>query len=439
MTGGEHGLLALRERKLVVDAVWLASLLLLLLAIALPWYHGLLELDLAPVTWVLLGYGAAHLVVTLAADRLRDRRWLLRCAFLLQIAAVLMLGVIWCLLGGVQTPMLLLAFVLPVVASGMLALRWWPYVLAAFAIVVAWSAAVLTSPGLRWYLARLAPSLEWLTSMPAVTVHGAFPSLELEPAFVLVMLELFAVLALAAAVTTDSLAGMQHRLAARLDSSGAAVREARSLAQQMVRASTRPAALVDQSTHRVVEASESLMRQFLLDPSELPDRTLSEMLGMPYPEALHAAIARGGEVPHAVCRIGGETRLVGISAYPVEHAGVRYSHVSLTDVSHVHHLEGGLDIVELPCVMLDANRRILHLNRAARTVFGDVPRGHPASPALEPSGAPARWWDPGPRRSHRREIRIGETAYRADLAVGDLPAQTGGLVVITLQPSGPKS
>jgi PAS domain-containing protein len=249
---------------------------------------------------------------------------------------------------------------------------------------------------------------------------------------VVVLLELFAVLLVAIAMTTESLTTLVLRLTARLDASGEALREAEGLAQRILRASLHPTALVDRNTYRIVEASDSLLRQFLLEPGDLTDRTLIELLDMPFPEPLHTALAQGGEVPFAICRVNGETRIIRISVYLIEHAGTEYAHVSLHDVSHVYYLQGALELVDAPYLVLGTDRRILYFNRAAESLFGKLYPGIPASGNLEPDGAPTLWWDPAPRRSHRRQLSIKNTMYRADLVMGNLPGHAGPLTVVTL-------
>src|SRR5918912_2967191 len=128
---------------------------------------------------MLFGYALRDFRTTLAADRLRSAREVLRLSVALQVGGVLVLGVVWYLLGGVQAPMFLLAFVVPVVGAGLLGIRWLPYALAALAVIVGSSVATLTSPSLRWYLAQLGvPLARWLASLPLGTVRGLFPALE---------------------------------------------------------------------------------------------------------------------------------------------------------------------------------------------------------------------------------------------------------------------
>jgi hypothetical protein len=182
----------------------------------------------------------------------------------------------------------------------------------------------------------------------------------------------------------------------------------------------------------VVEASESFVRQFLLEPVDLADRPLADVLRLPFPEPLHQALAHGGEVSFAPCRVGDETRVVRISVYLIDHAGVGYAHVSLHDLSDLYYLQGALDVIDAPYLLLGTDRRILYFNRAADALFGQLYPGVPASGALEPNGVPAGWWDPSPRRSHRRQLSIKDTMYRADLVVGDLPGHSGPLTVVAL-------
>ncbi len=432
--GRNASLIGLRERIRLLHATWLAALLLLLGGISVPWYTRMVQLDLGRVTWMLFGYALLYCGATLAADRLRNPRDVLRLAVALQVSGVLVLGLVWYLLGGPQAPMFLLAFMVPVVGAGLLAVRWLPYALAALAVVVAGLVAALTSPSLRWYLVQLdIPLAGWLASMPLGAVRGVFPALEVEPAFALVLMELFAVLVLVAAVVTGSLASLLLRLTTSLQQSGEALRDAEGLAQRVLQASLHPTALVDRSSLRVVQASDSFLSQLLLEPGDLADRTLVELFDMPFPEPLHAALARGGEVPFAICRVDGETRIVRISVSLIEHAGGDYAHVSVDNVSDLYYIRGALEAVDAAYLLLDADRRILYFNRAAQSLFGQLYAGMPASGTLEPEGTPAHWWDLTPRRSHRRQVSIRTQPYRADLVAADLPGHAGPLTMVTLQ------
>ena len=56
----DDGLRALKERKRLVDDVWLLACFAVLAAVGVPWYLRLLDIELAPVAWSLFAYGLIY-------------------------------------------------------------------------------------------------------------------------------------------------------------------------------------------------------------------------------------------------------------------------------------------------------------------------------------------------------------------------------------------
>ncbi|MGH8699768.1 MAG: hypothetical protein ACREVR_01145, partial [Burkholderiales bacterium] len=155
MSGSEPfaaGLVALRERKRVFDDVWLVTLFVVLLAIAVPWFLRLLDVPLGPVAWSLFGFGALYLVLSLWGDRLESPAVMLAIIGLVQATGVLFLGLVWHLAGGAQNPVFLLAFAVPVVAGGMLLPHWQAHATAVLSVLTVLTVVLMNAPELRWYL-----------------------------------------------------------------------------------------------------------------------------------------------------------------------------------------------------------------------------------------------------------------------------------------------
>src|SRR5262245_63141232 len=103
-------IVALRERKRILDAVWLLSLAALFLSLFLPWFFRVIELNLAAVGWTLVVYGGVYSILAIVTDRQRMARAMVAGVVLMQITTVVLLAVIWPLAGGTRNPMFLLAF-----------------------------------------------------------------------------------------------------------------------------------------------------------------------------------------------------------------------------------------------------------------------------------------------------------------------------------------
>ena len=142
-------LLALKERKRLLDDVWLLTLLVIFVAVGLPWYLRLLEIDFAPVAWSLFTYGLLYLAISFAADALRTGRSLLIVIGALQAAGVLFIGFVWHLTGSLQNPMFLLLFVIPVIAGSFILVSWQSYAAALLSVATVATVALLDAPELR--------------------------------------------------------------------------------------------------------------------------------------------------------------------------------------------------------------------------------------------------------------------------------------------------
>ncbi|MGH8309995.1 MAG: hypothetical protein ACRETX_09400, partial [Steroidobacteraceae bacterium] len=138
-----------RERKRLLDDTWLLTLFVIFLATALPWFLRIADLDFAPVAWSLFGYGAVYLALGFATDRMQIHGSLPIVLGTLQAAGVVFLGFIWHQAGGLQNPMFLLAFVLPVVGGSLIS-RWQPYLSALLGAAVVAIVAFIEAPELRW-------------------------------------------------------------------------------------------------------------------------------------------------------------------------------------------------------------------------------------------------------------------------------------------------
>ncbi len=432
------GLLALRERKRALDTTWLLTFVVLFFTIAVPWFLRVFDIDFGAVAWTIVAYASFHLGISALADRTNDCRTLQIVETGLQATGMFFLGCLWLLVGGVQTPLFLVVLVIPVVTSGLMMVSWQPYVLAVIGAAVAVVGSALSSPALRWYLVQLdVPLSGLLHGLPdRVPLLGTpYPGMDTQPAQVLTGLVVLTVCLLATATATDSLTRLLIHLHDRLRSSRHALAETESLAQTVLQASPTPAALVHRSSFQIVQASKSFLQHLLVHSDQLSRRSLFELIDFSFPDVIERAMS-GGEIPFAVYRVDGETRVSRITVHPVTHEGTEYAFVTLHDVSDLYYLKSALDQVDDPYLLIGADRRLLYFNQATERVFDGVYRGAEAHAVLDRPDVPRRWWDPGSRGRLERQVDVAGTAYRVNLVAARIPGENGRFTVLSLRQVG---
>src|SRR5207245_4819224 len=134
----------------LLDDTWLLTIFAILLAIALPWFVSGLHIDFAATAAGLLGLAAVHVVLA-AISGVRPSS---QSRGTLGLSSLHALGVaamvfIWHHAGGLQNPLFLAVFALPVIGSSFLS-RCQPYLMATLASLLLLLAASREAPGLLW-------------------------------------------------------------------------------------------------------------------------------------------------------------------------------------------------------------------------------------------------------------------------------------------------
>src|SRR5205823_14079322 len=102
-----------------------------------------------------------------------------------------------------------------------------------------------------------------------------------------------------------------------------AKRRAESLFQAVLRASPHASAIIDRTTMRVVEGSNSFVREFVENGALPSSGTLTELIRFSQPERLGQLLARGsGAAWLTVYYAGGLGHVATIRGQPAEHEGV---------------------------------------------------------------------------------------------------------------------
>lgn len=431
------GLVALRERKRLFDDVWLVTLFVILLAIAVPWFLRLLDVPLGPVVWSLFGFGALYLGFARWGDSLENPPVMLGVIGLVQATGVLFLGLVWHLAGGAQNPVFLLAFAVPVVAGAMVLPHWQSYATAVLSVLTVFTVVLMNAPELRWYLYQAGLPAEWLLSrLPDLSsgVPQPFPGLITLPGYLIVLLISFTVLLFSLAVMTDSFKTLVLRVYGQLASADDALAASESLSTEILRSSPTPTALLYADTFGVAQASQSFMGRFLLTPDDLLDKNLFGLIEFSYPEIIQELIAgSGGEVPVAVYRVGGEKRVARVLVHPIRQGQIPYACIRLDEITDFYYLKAAFDAVEEAVILIGAERRILYCNRAARDLLPQVEIGFDAAQALRQPNLPESWWDLGLQSRFERQIELHDRAYRAYGTALRTPGEPDSLNVLRLR------
>lgn len=405
-----------RERKRLLEAAMVWMLVLVFGAIAVPWFLRVLSIDLAPAARAAFAYTLVHVLVSTITDRMRRPRSLLAAAVLLQAFGIVFLGLLWHLVGGVQTPMLLLAFFPPVIASGILLGRWQAYLAALLSITVVTSVALAESPDLRWYFSQLGISLDRIPrALPFLPLAGRpqpFPSLAGQPAHSFVVLEGFAALLLACAWLSHSLSGGVLRISGRVGPPAEGGSQPEGIFQAALAASPAPAVLVAAEGGQVLLASDSFLRSMVLHGENLVGRDLFELIRFSEPGRVRNMIAGDGrEMPFCAYRVGDEARVASLQVDPFQCRGESYACLRFVDRTGLYYLQTALQAVNEPLVVIGTDDRLCYANRAAERLFGELHFGLEAAAVFERAELPERWWDARRSGPQERPVVIGGTSY----------------------------
>lgn len=211
-----------------------------------------------------------------------------------------------------------------------------------------------------------------------------------------------------------------------------AKRRAESLFHAVLRASPHPSAVVDCATGFVVDASNSLLREFL-DGAALPaDTKLTDIIQVSLPERVDQLIARGsGTLLHIVYYAAGVGRVANVRANQVEHEGSAYAYVVIEDVTEPHYLKAAFDAIPDAVLVIGADQRLLYANRAAEQMAGDLYFGMDVEPILARPEMGPQWWLRGTRFEEQR-IVIGGQPHAAASMVFRFAGEPDASTILTL-------
>lgn len=431
----------LRERKRIADDTTLWMLLVVSVAVVVPWFVRLLPIDLSVIARATFGFTLLYVALATLTDGLRGPRSLGLATWFLQASGVVFLGLLWHLVGGLQVPMLLLVFVLPVMASGLVLGRWQPYGAALLSVVVVGVIALSESRELRWYLPQIGFRVDRIVGSLALRLDRSapFPSLASPPDQLLVLLEIFVVLQLACALLSNRLARTLHQVSRRLVVFTEAQRGVSGLFQAALKAAATPIVLVSSENGRIVLASEGFLKRMLRHGENLSGVDLFDVMRFAQPGRIRELLQAGGELSFCRYRIGSESCVatLRVDAFPYEDA--RYACVRLDDATEALYVSTALKTTEEPLLVIGSDDRLRYANRAAEDLFGELCFGMEASSALAGSELAKRWWSIDDTPNGGRRLQIRDATYLVTAADAKTSDAGEALTVVTLRPRRPKS
>ena len=421
----------------LLDDIWLAIIVAILIATAVPWLASGFDVDVGMATWGLLALGGIHIAFVLLGSPLRapgarsDRT-----LTFLSLVGVVVIGFIWQHAGALRNPMYLMVFALPVVSSIFLS-RWHPYLLAAASAVVTAVVALNQAPELRWYAAGLLGSDSWLTWLSAHEGTGSQPSFMgfSTPSSYLVLLEVFTVLLFACAFAAEYLGSLFERLNAHSLLALEESERAQALWTGLIERLPLPALLIDPETQRIVAASELANVYLCTDPVPLEGRKVFDAVKFSFPDIVQELIGgNDGDVSRTAVHVVEEIRMVQVRVVHIAHKGQRLALLTLEDVTELFCARSALDTSEYAAVVIDWKGRILAFNKPAVALFGKLEAGMDADRLLPRSELDLAWWEPGLAGRRKMHLDIGPRVFQVTSSAIALPGEEERFYSVSLLP-----
>jgi PAS domain-containing protein len=422
----------------LLDDLWLLTIFAILFAAGVPWLVSSFAMQIGAALLGLLALTAIHVAFTmLAAPTPGVHPGRRRTLSLLHAIGVIVVGLVWHYVGGLQNPAFLVVFVLPVIGAIFLS-RWQPYLIAALAILVAGSVAATEAPELRWYVSGLDPAGAWLSGLfgrPAAEAATPFPGFYAPTGYFLVLLEVFAILMVACAFAAEYLGTVYDRLHAHVVAARGDAERAQELWASLIEELPIPAVLVDASSLQVVAESAALATVSCTEGAPAIGRKLSETIRFSYPDIVEELVTgTGGAAQQLVLRTAGELRVAGVRVQHLAYRGRRLALILIEEATQSFAARAALDAAEQAILIIDAEDRVLAFNKPALALFSGTRIGAEASTLLSQTQAPPRWWEPGLTGRRKMHLRILPRIFQVTSTAIELPGEEERIIVVAFLP-----
>jgi PAS domain-containing protein len=422
-----------------LDDTWLLTIFTILPAIALPRFVSGVDIDFVATAVGLLTLGAIHLGFTALSSRAtRNPIRLTRTLSVLHALGVITVAFIWQHAGGVQNPLFLMVFALPVIGAAFLS-RWQPYFMATLAAVMVALMASSQAPELRWYApAGLSAAADWLGGV-LVKATGAgslpFAGFYAPSAYFVVLLEAFATMLFACAVAAEYLGSIFERLQGQVSSARAEAVRSEALWSALLEQLPLPAVLLDANTHEVICASAPAMAKFFGGEESIVGRDFFQAIHFSYPEAVQRLIDGAGGVERlSMVRLGDQLLATEVRVQHLAQRGRRFALVMVNDTTEAFCVGAALDVAEHAALVADSQGRVLAFNRPARALFSGTAVGAEVSRLLPQFDSGTRWWDPGLSGRRKMHVTVMRRVYQLTTSSVPLPGEDAKLYVIAFLP-----
>jgi PAS domain-containing protein len=421
----------------LLDDIWLMTIVAILVATGVPWFASGFEVNVGMASWGLLALGGIHVAFTMLASPSRMHgRWRDRALTLLDIAGVILIAFIWQHVGALQNPMFLSVFALPVMGAIFLS-RWHPYMIAIVSVIAVVVVSLSQAPELRWYASGLIGNnaLTWVFGNQSSVSQPSFSGFYAPSNYLIVLLEVFAILLLACAVAAEYIGTIFERLNANIIMARTEAERGQEMWAGLIERLPLPALLIDPDTLRVVASSEQASQYLRAGDMPLEGRPLFDALKFSYPDIVQELIVGSdGGAPATVIRVGDHLRVTQIRVLHVAHKGRRLALLTIEDATELFCLKAVLDTSEYAALVIDARGQILAFNKPAGGLFGGTEVGGDAAKLLEQPDAAQRWWEPGLTGRRKMHIEIGPRIYQVTSSAISLAGEEERIFTVAFLP-----
>ncbi|HEY2675698.1 MAG TPA: PAS domain-containing protein [Steroidobacteraceae bacterium] len=418
------------------DDMWLLTIFAMLLAIGIPWLSGGLDVQIGIASWGLLALGGIHVLFNiLASPLLYLGRWRDNVLTLLDAIGVVLIGFVWAHVGGLQNPLFLAVFALPVTGSIFLS-RWHPFLLASLSVLVVDIVALSQAPELRAYLRGWlggASGLVDVFSRFSVAPRVSFPGFYAPTGYLVVMLEVFAVVLFACAVTAEYVGTIFERLLANRSLARTEREKAHESWVQLIGRLPLPALLIDPSSLRIVGCSDAARRYLRCGEESLDSRDLFDVVRFSFTDLVQGLISEASGIPSlTTMHLSDEVRLTQATVMRVVHRNRHLALLTIEDVTETFFLKAAWDTSDYAVLVIDALGRVRTFNKPAARLFNGIEVGVYTDRFLSHRVAGLPWWDPGLARRRKMHLEIGSRIYEVKSSEISLPGVEERLSSVSL-------
>jgi hypothetical protein len=297
--------------------------------------------------------------------------------------------------------------------------------------------AASQEPELRAYLGG------WLSAdSPLIELFGrlgseqqsTFAGFYAPTRYLLVMLEVFAVVVLGCAAAAEYLGTIFERLLSASSVARVESEKSEMLWASLIEQLPLPSLMIDANSLLIVKCSRPAAG-YLRSGGPLEGRPIFEVVQFSFADLVQELIVgASGETASTTLRIAGETRLVELAVLHVVHKKRRLALLAIEDVTEAFCLRAAWDTSEQAALVVDTSGKIRAFNKPATVLFEGLELGADADRFLSQRVAGLAWWDPGLARRRKMHIEIESRIYEVTSSEIALPGEDGRLSSVSLLP-----